>query len=48
MKAAVYHRNGPPEVLQYEEVPDPVVGPGMVLIRVEAWDFNCHRHLAGA
>jgi NADPH2:quinone reductase len=36
MKAAVYHRNGPPEVLQYEEVPDPVVGPGMVLIRVEA------------
>lgn len=36
MKAAVYHRNGPPEVLTYEEVPDPVVGPGMVLIQVEA------------
>ncbi len=36
MKAAVYHRNGPPEVLQLEEVPDPTVGPGMVLIEVEA------------
>ena len=36
MKAAVYHRNGPPEVLQYEDVPDPVVAPGGVVIRVEA------------
>ncbi len=36
MKAAVYHRNGPPEVLQYEEVPDPVVAPDGVVIRVEA------------
>ncbi|RBY76185.1 zinc-binding alcohol dehydrogenase family protein [Blastococcus sp. TF02-09] len=36
MQAAVYYRNGPPGVLQYEEVPDPDVGPGMVLIRVEA------------
>ncbi|HLK41884.1 MAG TPA: zinc-binding alcohol dehydrogenase family protein [Thermoleophilia bacterium] len=36
MKAAVYHRTGPPEVLQYEDVPDPVVRPGGVLIRVEA------------
>jgi NADPH2:quinone reductase len=36
MKAAVYHRTGPPEVLQYEDVPDPVPGPGEVLIRVEA------------
>ena len=36
MKAAVYHRNGPPEVLQYEEVPDPEVAPGGVVIRVEA------------
>lgn len=36
MKAAVYHRNGPPDVLQYEEVADPVVAPGGVLIRVEA------------
>jgi NADPH2:quinone reductase len=36
MKAAVYYRNGPPEVLQYEDVPDPVVAPGSVLIKVEA------------
>jgi NADPH2:quinone reductase len=36
MKAAVYHRTGPPDVLQYEDVPDPVVRPGGLLIRVEA------------
>lgn len=36
MKAAVYDRNGPPSVLRLQNVPDPVVGPGDVLIRVEA------------
>ena len=36
MKAAVYHRTGPPEVLQYEDVPDPEPKPGEVLIKVEA------------
>ena len=36
MKAAVYYRNGPPEVLVYEDVPDPTCGPGSVLIQVEA------------
>jgi NADPH2:quinone reductase len=36
MKAAVYYKNGPPDVLQYEDVPDPVVTPGGVLIKVEA------------
>ena len=36
MKAAVYHRTGPPEVLVYEDVPDPEPKPGEVLIRVEA------------
>lgn len=36
MKAAVYHENGPPEVLKYDDVPDPVCGPGSVLIQVEA------------
>ncbi len=36
MKAAVYYRTGGPEVLQYEDVPDPVVGDGDVLIRVQA------------
>ena len=36
MKAAVYYRNGPPEVLQYEDVADPVAAPGGVVIKVEA------------
>jgi NADPH2:quinone reductase len=35
MKAAVYYENGPPSVFRYEEVPDPVPGPGEMLIRVE-------------
>jgi NADPH2:quinone reductase len=36
MKAAVYYENGPPSVLKYEDVPDPKVFAGGVLIRVEA------------
>lgn len=36
MKAAVYYKNGPPEVLQYEDVPDPEIKPGHVMIKVEA------------
>lgn len=36
MKAAVYYETGPPEVLRYEDVPEPVCGPGSVLIKVEA------------
>lgn len=36
MKAAVYYENGPPDVLKYEDVPDPVCGDDEVLIRVEA------------
>lgn len=36
MKAAVYRQPGGPEVLRYEDVPDPAVAPGDVLIRVEA------------
>jgi NADPH2:quinone reductase len=36
VKAAVYHQTGGPEVLVYEDVPDPSPGPGEVLIRVEA------------
>ena len=36
MKAAIFQRTGPPEVLQYEEVSDPVCPPDGVLIRVEA------------
>lgn len=36
MLAAVYYENGPPEVFKIEEVPDPVAGPGMVVVEVEA------------
>ncbi|MAK82533.1 zinc-binding alcohol dehydrogenase family protein [Phenylobacterium sp.] len=36
MKAAVYYENGGPEVLKYEEIPDPVCHPKGVIIRVEA------------
>jgi NADPH:quinone reductase len=36
VRAAVYDTTGPPEVLHYAEVPDPVAGPGEVLVRVEA------------
>jgi NADPH2:quinone reductase len=36
MKAAVYYETGGPDVFRYEDVPDPVCGPGEVLIRVEA------------
>ena len=36
MKAAVYYQTGGPEVFRYEDVPDPIAGPGEVLVRVEA------------
>lgn len=36
MKAAVYYENGGPDVLCYEDVADPPVGPMDVLIQVEA------------
>ncbi|HWN58763.1 MAG TPA: zinc-binding alcohol dehydrogenase family protein, partial [Methylomirabilota bacterium] len=36
MKAAVYYQNGGPEVLKYEDVPDPLCHPRGVVIRVEA------------
>ena len=36
MKAAVIYENGPPEVLRYEDVPDPECPDGCVLIDVEA------------
>jgi NADPH:quinone reductase len=35
MKAAVYYENGGPEVLRYEDVPDPVCPPDGVVIDVE-------------
>jgi NADPH2:quinone reductase len=36
MKAAVYERNGGPEVFQYTDVPDPVVRAGGLVIEVKA------------
>jgi NADPH:quinone reductase-like Zn-dependent oxidoreductase len=40
MKAIVIHRFGPPEVLSYEEVPDPVPGPGEICVRIHAATVN--------
>jgi NADPH:quinone reductase-like Zn-dependent oxidoreductase len=40
MKAAVIHNYGGPEVLGYEDVRDPVAGPGEVLVRVAAAGVN--------
>ena len=36
MKAAVYYETGGPEVLKYEEIPDPQCHPKGVIIKVEA------------
>lgn len=36
MKAAVFYEQGPPHVLKYEDVADPVCGPDQVVIRVKA------------
>src|SRR5881394_2034523 len=36
MKAAVIYENGPPDVLRYEDVPDPACPDGCVLVDVEA------------
>jgi NADPH2:quinone reductase len=40
MKAIRAHRLGGPEVLSYEDVPDPEPGPGQALVRVEAAGVN--------
>jgi NADPH2:quinone reductase len=36
MKAAVYYETGSPDVFRYEDVPDPVPGPGELLVSIEA------------
>lgn len=40
MKAAFFMKNGGPEVMQYGDVPDPVAGPGEVLVDVHAASVN--------
>jgi NADPH:quinone reductase-like Zn-dependent oxidoreductase len=40
MKAVRFHKHGGPEQLRYEEVPEPVAGPGEVLVRVKACGLN--------
>jgi NADPH:quinone reductase-like Zn-dependent oxidoreductase len=40
MKAVRFHEYGDPSVLRYEDVEQPVPGPGQVLVRVAATSFN--------
>ena len=40
MKAVRFHEHGGPEVLKYEDAPDPVVAPHEVLVRVKACAMN--------
>lgn len=40
MKCGRYHETGLPEVIRYEDVPDPVAGPGEVVLNVKAAALN--------
>src|ERR1700744_4576294 len=40
MKAMIYREFGPPDVLHYEDVPDPVAGPGEIVLEVHACSVN--------
>jgi NADPH:quinone reductase len=40
MRAMVIHEFGPPDVFQAEEIPQPAILPGHVLIRVRATSVN--------
>src|SRR5438874_569712 len=40
MKAVRFHQHGGPDVLRYEDVPEPTLEPGDVLVRVRACALN--------
>ena len=40
MKAVFIRQHGDPSVIQYGDMPDPVAGPGEVLVRVRASALN--------
>lgn len=40
MRAVRFHQHGPPDVLRVDEVPDPVPGPGEILLEVKASSLN--------
>lgn len=40
MKAIRFHEHGGPEVLRYEDAPDPVIAPGRAIVRVRACALN--------
>jgi NADPH:quinone reductase-like Zn-dependent oxidoreductase len=40
VKAAAFYEYGPAEAMQYADIPDPVIGPGDVLVRVLACGVN--------
>jgi NADPH:quinone reductase-like Zn-dependent oxidoreductase len=40
VKAAAFYEYGPAEAMQYADIPDPEIGPGDVLVQVEACGVN--------
>src|SRR3989442_6777440 len=40
MKAARFHQHGGPEVLRYEDAPEPKPNPGEILVQVKACALN--------